>query len=142
VSSSFCLEDVDFDDDVEELEVSPDVEQKMLLLATCFLGEVRDIARNYMVSFFKRKNFSEGGRIPAPVLLSGTNVSMVINYDITESVDQAYKSLEGFSNNENFNDVEFVVSILNELSDSGIPQQFAGGMLLLYLKLVEGLEIV
>lgn len=146
MNSSLAFEDTFFDEDLDESEFNPDVEQEIALLAASYPSEVRHIARDYMISFFKNKSFSEGGRIPTSLLLSNHNIMSVINYDIINGVKEAYSLLgqeEDSQESCDFpRDIKLVVHVLNELSEANIPQQFAGGMLLLYLKLVEGIGVV
>jgi len=50
--------------------------------------------------------------------------------------EEANASLTG----EATSDIKLVTQILNFLARSGIPQQFAGGMMILYLEFVEGVR--
>lgn len=144
--TSFCdLEYDDCDEYDDFLDISQEQEKHLILFATSFFGEVRYIAKKYMNDFFAQESFHQGGKIPKMLLNNNSNVSMVINYDITRGVDQAYRHLKehGLSDSSSDapEDIKLIVSILNKLSASNVPQQFAGGMILLYLKLVEGVEI-
>lgn len=104
------------------------------------------IAKKYMVSFFSDKDSFLGGKIKDDVLLDENNLNMVLNYDIITSVNIAYSSLKEYDIADTFlgevpGDVRLVNGILQILSSSKIPQQFAGGMMLIYLKLIKGIEI-
>lgn len=144
MSIDFC--DTDFDDDTEFVELNPDVERELVSFATGFLGELKFIAKKYISGFFEREAFHQGGKIPNSLLLKDAHVSMVINYDIVKGVNSAYHYLAAHdlppnSANDVAEDIKLVLAILDKLAEAGIPQQFAGGMVLLYLKLVEGVEI-
>lgn len=116
-----------------------------------FYADARVLAKQYMESFFSDKMLHCGGRIPHSLLFAERRVSMVLNYNIAKAVDRAYKYLEKELSEEEIEeskitgevtrDIELVVSILEMLSKSNIPQQFAGGMLCLYLEFVEGIYI-
>lgn len=144
MSIDFC--DTDFDDDIDLSELDPDVERELVSFATGFLGELKYIAKKYIIDFFEGETFHQGGKIPSSLLLKDTHVSMVINYDIVKGVNRAYQYLGAHdlppsSANEVAEDIKLVLAILNKLCAASVPQQFAGGMVLLYLKLVEGVEI-
>lgn len=139
----------DFEDNYEECSYetySPEQEQELLLFATSFFGDLKYLAKQYISSFFKDKRLHSGGKIPKILLLSDSHISMVVNYDIIKSVKKAYSCLENHESSvcnlgEVTGDIRLVSGILNSLSASNIPQQFAGGMMLIYLKFVEGVEI-
>jgi len=142
--TEFCEYDIE-DETSDSQEYSPDLERQLLLFATGFLGELKYIAKKYMVDFFSTQSFHQGGRIPYALLNNSSNVSMIINYDIIRGVDLAYSLLGNHlstqDNKDPQEDIRLVVEILNKLSTANVPQQFAGGMILLYLKFVEGVEI-
>lgn len=136
-----CFDYDEFEED--DLEQDNSLNSDTLLFATGFLGELKYIVKNYIINFFKNEKFSEGGKIPNSILLDKNNISMVMNYDINRGVKEAYELLanRNFSNissSKDSGDIGIVLEILNKLSKSNIPQQFAGGMIVLYIKLVEG----
>lgn len=116
-----------------------------------FVDDVRTLARDYVERFFADKRMACGGRIPKYLLHNERRISMVMNYTISIGVDQAYKALEPLLSEaeqeearrtgEATSDIKLVNETLNLLARSGIPQQFAGGMLLLYLEFVEGVHV-
>jgi hypothetical protein len=139
-------------DEIEEFDAdapsqySPEQELELLYFATGFMGEVKYIAKQYILSFFKDKCFCYGGSIPYSLLVSEQSLSLVINYNIINSVAKAYDSLRNHDLPLNdakdlSEDIKLVLKVLNDLASSNIPQQFAGGMMLLYLKFVEGVQI-
>jgi hypothetical protein len=114
-----------------------------------FQKDVRALARHYIEQFFSDKMFYCGGSIPKYFLFSDCRVSMVLNYDITRGVKRVYKYLEPLynidpknkSSGETGEDVLMVLKALNMLEKAGVPQQFAGGMMCMYIELVEGIDI-
>ena len=76
---------------------------------------------------------------------------MVMNYDIIMGIDHAYSALEktipfeelerARNTGETTSDIVLVNETLYMLSQSGVPQQFAGGMMILYLEFIEGVEV-
>lgn len=129
-----------------EAEKAADQEEKIKKFAQNFHRDVRVLASFYMHQFFSDKTMHCGGKIPKTTL--DKRISMVVNYDVSRGVLQAYNSLSYTSEvksvreaGESSPDIKLVNETLNLLAQSGIPQQFAGGMLLLYLEFVEGIEI-
>lgn len=145
----------DTDADVDEPEksegYSQEQEQELRGFAKRFQGDVRQLVRGYMEQFFKDKMLHCGGKIPNSLLFSERRVSIVLNYDIVRGVERAYTYLEHLItpedveaaklNGEVTSDIKLVNETLYLLARSCIPQQFAGGMMLLYLEFVEGINI-
>lgn len=161
MSSVAKWQEVDLFDDDDELEIqigdspeqayNPEQEQEIKLFAQDFYMDVRVLVRQYMEQFFKDKMLHCGGKIPKSLLFSDRRISMVLNYNIIKGVERAYKYLECLMTTEDIeqakqtgeatSDIKLVSQILNLLARSGIPQQFAGGMMCLYLEFVEGIDI-
>lgn len=135
----------------QEADYSPEQEAELRGFAKRFKGDAQTIVRGYIEKFFKGKMLHCGGKIPKSLLLSERRISLVLNYDIVRGVDRAYNCMEEFltvedkkiaqSCGEVTNDIKLVTETLKLLSKSSVPQQFAGGMLLLYLEFVEGIDI-
>lgn len=130
---------------------TPEQESQLRGFAKRFHGDVSGMVRGYMEQFFKDKMFHCGGRIPKSLLFTEHRISLVLNYDIVRGVERAYESLSGTVtaaekelvklNGDVTSDIKLVNETLNLLARSCIPQQFAGGMMLLYLEFVEGVDI-
>ena len=152
-------QDIDFDEyeDFEEQEV---VEEKRLVpdwypsgsFAREVISNIRVNAKQCIDTFFKNKMFHCGGKIPNRLLNCDCRISMVMNFDIGAGVDRAYNALEktmsveelerARNTGETTDDIRLVNESLYMLSQNGIPQQFAGGMLCLYLEFIEGVDFV
>lgn len=132
-------------DEREELE-SSDLEK----FSEEFSDKVRELAVYYIDKFFEDKKLCSGGKIPRYMLHCPKRISMVMNYDIIKGVDHAYLALKymvppdeearASLTGEATADIKLVTEILGFLARSGIPQQFAGGMMILYLEFVEGVR--
>lgn len=138
------FEDLEETDDVEFRDESSD--KKIKKFAQNFHNDVQSLAKHYTYQFFSDKTMFCGGKIPKKVL--DKRISMVINYNISTGVLQAYDAMSELIKDESFrnmsetsSDIKLVNETLNLLARSGVPQQFAGGMLLLYLEFVEGVEV-
>jgi hypothetical protein len=115
-----------------------------------FAHKVRELAIYYIDKFFEDKKLCSGGKIPKYMLHCPKRISMVMNYDIIKGVDHAYGALthmvspedeaKALVTGEATADIKLVTEVLNFLARSGIPQQFAGGMMVLYLEFIEGVR--
>ena len=150
------LQDLDvdlYDDSGEEApdKYTPEQEQAIKVFAQDFYSDVKALARQYMEQFFQNKMLHCGGKIPKSLLFSDRRILMVLNYDIIKGVKRAYKYLEpsldirdvesSKQTGETTDDIKLVNETLDLLAQSGIPQQFAGGMMCLYLEFIEGIDI-
>lgn len=144
-SSEDFYEDEDGEDGNDDF-----CENEVKQFASEFHQDVKMLARQYMEHFFKDKMLYCGGKIPKSLLFSEHRISMVLNYDISQGVQYAYRFLEkemdieeieeSRQTGETTNDIKLVNETLNLLAVSGIPQQFAGGMMCLYLEFIEGVD--
>lgn len=141
----------DEDEDDSEAKVLPEQENSIRIFAQNFYEDVKVLAIQYVEYFFNDKKHHSGGKIPKSLLLAERRISMVMNYDIIQGVERAYKYLEkemtakeieeARQSGETTSDIKLVNSILGLLARSGVPQQFAGGMMCLYLEFIEGVNI-
>jgi len=107
-----------------------------------FAADLRGLARQHVDGFFKNRPMHCGGRIPHSLLHNNRRLDLVLNTSIMDGVDIAYRSLsecEDITGNE---DVKLVAGTLDTLAHSGVPQQFAGGLLLLYLEFCHGVRLI
>ena len=135
-------------DEVEDRKIPEIVNQSS---SHEFVSNVRILAKKYIEDFFKDKMLHCGGKIPKSFLNSDRRISMVMNYDVIMGIDHAYFALEktipqeelerARNTGETTADIVLVNETLYTLAKSGIPQQFAGGMMCLYLEFIEGVDI-
>lgn len=107
-------------------------------------------AKAHIDAFFADKQMYCGGAIPKRLLHDPDRVSMVINYNIIRGVDHAYTLLEhaiseqeimdAARTGDSTKDIKLVNETLKLLAQYRVPRQFAGGILVMYLELVEGAE--
>lgn len=151
VGQNSCVIDAakkSFSDYSKDLDDEFDEAERLWAFAENFQHNVHAIAKFHMQQFFNDKTMHCGGKIPNVILLIDKRISLVINYDISEGILRAYQAMGDLVADETLSetaeissDVKLVLETLNLLARSGVPQQFAGGMLLLYLEFVEGIEI-
>lgn len=114
-------------------------------------ANVNDFVKMCIEKFFDDKIMHCGGKVPKYMVNTPNRVYMVINTNLCEAVDLAYKSLcdhvsvedKKIANHygEITSDIRMVNDALGILGKSGTPQRFAGGMMILYLKYCKGVKI-
>lgn len=107
-------------------------------------------AKGYIDSFFADKMMHCGGKIPKRFLHDKKRVSRVVNYSISKGVKRCYIALkptitpeereEAKRKGDSTSDIKLVNETLKMLARARIPQQYAGGMLVMYLEFVEGVS--
>ena len=109
----------------------------------------KDFVKNCLDKFFSDKNMHCGGKIPKYILTDPKKINLVSKTSLLDGVDIAYESMKFMNDDEPKNknlgeiteDIRMVNETLKLLSKSGIPQQYAGGIMLMYLKYVKGIKI-
>lgn len=116
-----------------------------------FKKDSEDLAKYYINVFFHSKPPKNGYKIK-DLVDSPSSLSTVINTNIISGVQKAYKALNNYIiiTQEDLNkakkdgDVTQEIKLVNEtlksLHKAGVPQQFAGGMMILYLEFCEGVS--
>lgn len=142
LSLVLTMEEIEADDPVDE--VVPFVREEIIL---DFDKKPECLAKFFMGRFFENHELYTGGPIPRELLHAEHRISKVVNLSIMEALDLAYAAMgtvhQGPVNNKKevvHEDTKFVVSILHMLAEAKVPQRFSGGMLCLYLELVEGFD--
>jgi|APGre2960657373_1045057.scaffolds.fasta_scaffold00662_15 hypothetical protein len=114
-------------------------------------ANVNDFVKMCIEKFFDDKIMHCGGKVPKYMVNTPNRVCMVINTNLCDAVDMAYKSLRDHISVEDrkiakyygeiTSDIRMVNDALSVLGRSGTPQRFAGGMMILYLKYCKGVKI-
>lgn len=149
-SSFFHHEDSDiYDEDI--YENSTKVHYKIFDNCEYYVNNVEEFAKQQIVRFFSDKELHCGGKIPHSLLENSKRVNLVINLDLDSSIkifyDFSEKSIpeDELLRSKRTGEVSWDIILINDtlkiLAQSGVPQQFAGGMLLIYLELVKGYDI-
>lgn len=132
------MQNVEFDDDFEnEFNDNEDV----------ILNNSKEFLNSCIDRFFADKIMHCGGKIPKYILTDPKKISMVSSTTLIDGVKIVYDSMKdsNFVESKNKGDITEDIKIVNEtlnlLCKSGIPQKFAGGMMLIYLKYVKGIKI-
>lgn len=138
-------------DMAEETTEQDTVENPVEVYQGEFVSDLKMLVTQYIEEFFGDKMMYCGGKIPKKFLHCPKRLSMVMNYNILKGVDRAYESLAENISSEAVQkarmsgdatwDIRLVNETLKMLSQARIPRQFAGGMMCMYLELVEGVDI-
>lgn len=137
--------------DEAEYENTTKVNYKIFDNCEYYNNNVEEFALQQMIKFFDDKELHCGGKIPHSILSNTKRVNIVINLDLDSSIKIFYEfsektiSEDDLARSRRTGEVSWDIIAVNEvlkiLAQSGVPQQFAGGMLLLYLELVKGHDI-
>lgn len=124
------------DDFVADHEITEDIEKKL-----------RESALRFASVYFKDKTLFVGGEITEQILATEKRILTILNSNMLNSVDEAHK---GISKNQDMlfkaslegsdGQAKLIIDILAGIAScqTKIPKEFAGGILLLHLELVEG----
>lgn len=139
----------EYDEDLEEEEVVS--EEIVSIIPKDFVDSLRILAKQYMIYFFADKEMHCGGKITESFLFQPRRLYAVMNMNFCKAVDKAYNCMKSDLDEDYLQrcvdqgklspDVEKVIETLDMLGAARVPQQFLGGMLLLYLELCEGVKI-
>lgn len=150
-ASCFHHDDCDDIDDENLYEPSTKVSYKIFDNCEFYVNNVEEFAKQQIIRFFNDKELHCGGKIPQSLLENSKRVNLVINLDLDSSIkifyDLSEKTIpdEDLAKSKRTGEVSWDIILVNDilkiLAQSGVPQQFAGGMLLIYLELVKGFEI-
>lgn len=102
-------------------------------------------AKRHMIQFFENKTTCEGNPISMDRLLTTDNIEMVASASIEEAMEIIYSAISCDDIDDDDSgligdDVKIVLSALKRCSEARVPQEFVGGMTLLYLELCKGLN--
>ena len=114
-----------------------------------FLEDITSLVRDYIVQFFQDKEMYCGGPVPRHMMLSDAYISLVMNTRIDKGVGLVYDAMENSGQylgeaaaGDIPDDIRKVLQVLHECEQKGIPKPFATGILVMYMELVEGLEVL
>jgi hypothetical protein len=109
-----------------------------------FKKKTYDLARYHVEGFFKNRSLHTGGKVSKILMFNEKRISKVVNYTIIKGVDSAYNAINDSLQGED--DIRLVIDVLREIgtwrheNGSCVPIQFRGGLLCMYLELIEGYD--
>lgn len=120
------------------------------LEASPHLNDIRKQAVECMEAFFLDKKYWAGGKIPKSKLFSEENVVAVMQTNILDALDVAYACLEEqkpqrYTTHQDGEEIKgwaipLCYEVLKACPKRMIPKCFAGGILLVYLSLCQGIN--
>lgn len=146
-------DEIDSDDDAlpEEIQAINLLNDLNIESAEDFRNDAAELARHYIKIFFNNKK--PDNPLPSEYdLLSTDKIYTVLNTSIISGVKKSYKALERYivitqedmnkakKNGDVTEEIKLVNESLKSIYKAGIPQQFAGGMMILYLEYCRGIK--
>jgi len=127
-----------------EEESFEDYSEEFVTYAVDIYQDFDKLAENFIYAFFCDKSMFCGGPIPKKLLFSRQYITLVLNLKIAKGIQRAHEMIEIHNKTaENpitdIQAMELVRDTLDLFAHSGVPKQLAGGILLMYLELVEGI---
>lgn len=103
--------------------------------------KLRDICDS-LTKFFSNRYWYNGGRVPCDLLYTKRNFRLCNNITVVDALDLAYdcikqaKQLAKTTYRKNV-EIALALKIIHECEGKDIPQDYIGGLFLLYLELCE-----
>jgi hypothetical protein len=144
-------EDSDDQDIPEEIQAINILSDMGVQTVSDFKKDTEDLAKYYINVFFNNK-ISKNGNTTKDLTKCPHSLSTVVNTSIISGVQTAYKALNNYiivtqedmnkakKNGDVTQEIKLVNETLKSLHKAGVPQQFAGGMMILYLEFYEGVS--
>ena len=144
-------EDSDDQDLPEEIQAINILNDMGVQTVSDFKKDTEDLAKYYINVFFNNK-ISKNGNTTKDLVKCPHSLSTVINTSVISGVQKAYKALNNYiiftqedmnkakKNGDVTQEIKLVNETLKSLHKAGVPQQFAGGMMVLYLEFCEGVS--
>lgn len=112
-----------------------------------FKRDIRIQAIECMDAFFVDKKYWAGGGVPVSKLFSEKSIITVMQTTVNDALDVAHECLEcqcpqSYDTKESDWQVKLCYSVLGECSRRFVPKCFAGGILLVYLALCQGVDYI
>lgn len=144
-------EDSDDQDIPEEIQAINILNDMGVQTVSDFKKDTEDLAKYYINVFFNNKIY-KNGNTTKDLTECPHSLSTVVNTSIICGVQKAYKALNNYiivtqedmnkakKNGDVTQEIKLVNETLKSLHKAGVPQQFAGGMMVLYLEFCEGVS--
>ena len=143
--NSCLLDDVDCEYEESEENEAQDNSNEISL----FISEVKPIILKCIKNYFLDKTMHDYQEIKDSLLELPYYTDLLFNTSMTDGVLKAYKLIEdnnfididsNCDQNSIGPDIRYMINLIRNIQKH-IPQEFVGGMILMHLELVEGIEI-
>ena len=140
-------EDVDFEFDSLDQEFELDKNSPDSRFISSFYKDIEPIIRTCIHNYFADKKLHDGRKISKDILDLPYYLDMVIKTTVSDGVNKAYAIME--DNNFQFSkqsglvvedEIKYMVKLIEKIS-KWVPQEFVGGMILMHIELIEGMEV-
>ena len=135
--SCALLDAIDFEDDFEFIENENNTSIK----------EIRPIVIKSIKNYFFNKKLYNGNKIDYSWFDLPYYSELVLKTDVTNGVLKAYRIIEenNFLDTDSEGqdigeDIRYMLNLISNIQRF-VPQEFVGGMILLHLEIVEGLQV-
>jgi len=141
--------ELDFHDDYSfEEENSPIESNQNSKNIISFYNELEPIIGQCIKNYFSDHVLHDGREIPNSLLELSYYSSLVFNTTVSDGVLKAYFLMEecNFLSSDEIcqnsigEEIRYMIDLLSDIQRR-VPQEFVGGMILMHLELVEGIEI-
>jgi hypothetical protein len=130
-----CVLDCDFEDDLLEDEL---IENQNFSL---FYEKINLLISKNIKSYFSDKKLKNGGDINKSIYKCEHYIDMLFRTHMSDAILIAYRNMQEYNIKDNDEDeIRYVLKIIKNIQKH-VPQDFVGGMLLMHLELIEGIEI-
>jgi cell fate (sporulation/competence/biofilm development) regulator YlbF (YheA/YmcA/DUF963 family) len=111
-----------------------------------FFSEITPIIKKCINKYFFEKTLYDGSQIDKEILELQYYTELLLNTNMLDGVSKAYKMIDEYNFlEENLNDsispeIRYMIKLIERVQKY-VPQEFVGGMILMHLELIEGMEI-
>lgn len=142
-----CMLEVSDEIDIDFEFENFDIESNDSRFISSFYKEIEPIIKKCINNYFADKKLHDGRKISKTILDLPHYLDMVIKTTVSDGVNKAYEIMEDnnfqFSNQNNLiveDEIKYMVKLIENIS-KWVPQEFVGGMILMHIELVEGMEV-
>ena len=135
--------DCDFYDDFYDDDENS-TENNDIIITT---KELKPLIQNVIKNYFFDKKLHNGDKIKDELLELPYYTNLLIKTSFSDAIQHAYELMadNGFmqsdSSGDNFSeDVKYMLDLMKKIQ-YWVPKEFVGGMILMHLELIEGIEI-
>lgn len=134
------------DNEFQDYEVQEEHQEFQQEKISSFIEEVKPIINRAMNNYFRDKKLHNGKSIDSSIFELPHYINLVMNTNIIDGVKNAYKIIEDnqficFDESGPIEkDVVYLINLIRQIHKR-VPQDFVGGIILMHLELIEGLEV-
>ena len=130
-----CALDYNCEDDLLEEE---SIESQNFSL---FYEKINLLISENIKSYFADKKLKNGRDINKNIYKCEYYMSMLLRISMSDAILTAYRNMQEYNIKDNDEDeIRYVLKVIKNIQKQ-VPQDFVGGMLLMHLELIEGIEI-